>query len=171
MDIKIIKPKQKNKSDKYSWQLYRYFEKNELSLGNIRVIYSKENIFNGESIELDKNKLNTNQIWIGNYEADGLWFHGNAIGTIIGCSREKYTVFANPWLKNKEIIDITDWFINEYIKIGRCIWDKSHTGWLKDDDNRFTYIDDNNRKCNWCGEVHHREIIKKIKIERKEVWK
>lgn len=91
MDIKVIKPKQNNKSDKYSWQLYKYFEKNKLSLDNIRVIYCKESTFDDRKIEFNKDKISTSQIWIGNF-SEGIWFNGNTIGTIIGIGKEKYTI-------------------------------------------------------------------------------
>jgi|GEM_PF-1168993 len=185
MDIKLIKPKDK-KSDKYSIQLYNFLKRNYPNGCNVYYI-STQLKWNNETKEtyevdvpFDENTFNIGDIWIGvteretynNGEFKGYidWMYGNLLGTILGYSRNKYTVFANPWNNKKTVIDITDWFWNNYIKIGRCIWDRSHKGWLDNDENRFTHIDQNNRKCNWCGLVQHKEIKEEQIIKRTEIW-
>lgn len=185
MNIKEIKPKG-NESDKYSIQLYRFMKKNypngcSVSYISTQTKYNKDYTESfEEDVPFDKNIINMGDLWIGKtfkreYDSDDMkgaidWMYGNSLGTILSGSKEKYTVFANPWNNKKTVIDITDWFWNEYIRIGRCIWDSNHSGWLAKDDNRFTYVGKNSRRCNWCGKWHHREIKKKVRIERKEIW-
>jgi hypothetical protein len=176
--LKQIKPKIKGESDKYSWQLYEFLRKNYNRFGIPNVYYiqtqdswdSKEEKAIYVDRPFDENDSRLNYIWIGDNHRDG-WYYGNKLSNILGCSREKYTVFACPYFNNRIIINITEWFWNEYLKIGRCIWDRSHHGWLVNDDKRFIYVNKNSRKCQWCGLWQHREIEKRVKIERKEVWK
>lgn len=166
MNINQIKPKTKGKSDKYSWQLYEYLRRNKYDITNTKVFFNTKSWFDGSKLEFDKSNLILRQIWIG-YDDDG-WFDGNNLNTIISQSKEKYEIFANPWIKNN-YIDITNWFWNEYIIIGRCIWDREHNRRLLNDENRFTYVN-NTRKCNWCGQWQHREIEKIVEIKREEKW-
>lgn len=185
MDIKQIKPKGKD-SDKYSIQLYNFMKKNypngcSVSYISTQTKWNKETQDTYEEDKpFDENTFFTGDIWIGktdreDYDSEDFkgyinWMYGNSLGTILSGSRNKYTVFANPWNIKKTVIDITSWFWNKYIEIGRCIWDRDHDGWLAKDENRFTYIDDDNRKCNWCGEVQHKEIKEETVVNRKEIW-
>jgi hypothetical protein len=60
-------------------------------------------------------------------------------------------------LKNKTVEDITDWFWSQYILLGRCLWDVNHNKYMTNDETRFTYLDNNTRKCNWCGAVQSKK--------------
>lgn len=167
VELNQIKPKEKGVSDKYSWQLYNYFKKNKFNINSVKVIFDNSSWFDSSYVEFNKEDLNTMQIWIGYVDSEG-WILGNSLNSIIGSSNKKYMQWANPWVKQHEHIDITEWFWNEYIKIGRCIWDKPHNGWLMDDKERFEYIDEDTRKCNWCGLIQHKSIREEIK--KFEVW-
>ena len=158
-----IKPKVKGKSDKYSWNLYKWVKKKGFYP---KVWFDTENRLNGEKLEFDKENFPTYQLWIGGSDKEGLWFYGSSLRSILSPRCKEW---ANPWMANKHI-DITDWFWNEYIKIGRCIWDKSHDGWLENADERFAYVG-NTRKCKWCGKWQAKEIIKETTISRYDVWK
>jgi hypothetical protein len=70
----------------------------------------------------------------------------------------------------KHLVDITEWFWNEYLKSDRCIFDREHTGWMQGTENRFTGINKNSKKCNWCGQHLTRRIKKVVTVERKPVW-
>jgi hypothetical protein len=176
--INQFKPKIKGISDKYSCQLYEYLRRNYgrfQGLPNVYYIQTQDRwnseLEMAEQIEVpfDSIDLKIGHIFVGENNRDG-WYSANRLSNILGDSKEKYTIFAIPWFKNKTVIDITDWFWDEYRRIGRCVWDRPHIGWLMDDDERFVYINKNSRKCQWCGEWQHREIEKRVKIERKPVW-
>lgn len=163
--LKLIKPKKKGQSDKYSWQLYEFIRRNKYK----NVYYYKKN-WDGEPTELDPDNISTYQIMVGNmYDC----LSGGRLRTIMSDSKDKYTTFSfhpfGGW-SNDEFVNITDWFWDKYIKLGRCLFDKQHVGWWTNDSERYTYINKNSRKCNWCGKWQHREIIKKQKIKREEVW-
>ena len=178
MNIKQIKPRLKGKSDKYSWQLYQYMVKNRI--GKLpTVIFANKLSKDSERAEFYPADIRRNNIWIATniescqVESNGKkgtarWIHGNGLGTILSDSREKYTTFANPWIQEYE--DITDWFWSEYIKYGRCLLDPEHIGWWQGDDNRFTYINKNSRRCNWCGRWQYRTIKKTVTIKRSDSW-
>lgn len=167
LDLKRIKPKNVKKSDKYSKQIYQFLKKNPHQSNvyyiQTQEIYNKETKkFEEKEFPFDVSDFNNTQIWIGsirreNYE-DGYidWMYGNSLSTIISPSREKYTVFANPWNNKKTVIDVTEQFWEKYIEIGRCIYDHHH--WLQDENERYSYIDEKHRKCNWCGKEQHEEI-------------
>jgi hypothetical protein len=189
VDIKLIKPKKINVSDKYSSQIYQYIKKNHKnvkSLLDIKVycnlsyeIYDDEyNVVGKEIIPFDNDITNMRHVVIGRKEKESFgdegyitWYYGNMLSEILGTGREKYTVFANPWWSKDEVIDITEWFWRTYVDIGRCIY-ADHERWVSDDrDTRWTYINKNSRRCNWCREYQTRHTETKKTIKRTEVWK
>lgn len=163
--LKLIKPKVKSQSDKYSWQIYQFINKNKHS----RVYFYNKSRWDGSELELDKDNLNISNIFIGGNQDSNGTICGNSLSTIMGHSREKYTTFSFMLWTDGDFIDITDWFWTEYIKLGRCLFDKNHNGWWTNNGDRFTYIN-NTRKCNWCGQWQHKDIKKVVKIQRKEKW-
>ena len=82
---------------------------------------------------------------------------GESLVSLVGSESDKYTNFCYSCNPSTHFINVTEQFFEKYIEIGRCIYDK-HC-WLEDEENRYTYIDDTHRKCNWCGVVQHKEII------------
>ena len=178
LDLMAIKPKNIKKSDKYSKQLYNYLKKNT---GYRQVFYIQtQEVYNKETeeweekeIPFDINDFRLDKIWIGyirreTYEEGYIdWMYGNSLRTIVSDSKEKYTTFANPWNNKKTVVDVTEEFWNKYIEIGRCIYD--HHYWLRDEEQRYTYLDPYHRRCNWCGQEQHEETVT-YTTERKE-WK
>jgi len=61
-----------------------------------------------------------------------------------------------------EWIEITDWFWENYLRVGRCLFWKYEHNWIA--------INRNARKCAHCGEHQRRSIRTKRVIERKEIW-
>ncbi len=154
MDLNLIKPKVKNESDKYSWNLYKYLLKHK----NTKVYYSKINSFTDDEHTYDKSSLVKMDTLIGVESEDGL------IGArLIDILRKIPSMdFWYGNVKNNHV-EITEDFFNDYIEIGRCLFDQSHDGLLRNADNRFTYINEDERKCNWCGIEQHKEIEEEIK--------
>jgi hypothetical protein len=68
-----------------------------------------------------------------------------------------------------EMIDITDWFFEEYEKRGRCLFYGHENTWLVGSENRYTIVN-NTRKCNWCDEWQTSKVITTKKITRETVW-
>lgn len=168
LDLKKIKPKNIKKSDKYSKQIYQYLKKNHL-LNKVYYIATQD-VYDSEiqervtkEIPFDIENFDNRHIWIGEIKRENCeggyidWMYGNSLSNIVSPCKEKYTVFANPWNTKKTVIDITEQFWNKYVEIGRCIYD--HHFWLQDEENRYTYIDDTHRICNWCGQEQHEETV------------
>lgn len=175
MNLNDIKPKARGKSDKFSWNLYRFLEKNyKKSTFHFYHIVDQEDYVNGEvvnkKVPFDINDAKTMDIWVGNEREDGLFMYGNRLWTITSGSKERFTEFANPWLRNKEYIDVTDEFIKAYLRIGRCLFTRHSNRWIEGDEARFTYINKNSRRCNWCGRYQTRRIKKIQTIKRSETW-
>lgn len=163
LDIKLVKPKIKGESDKYSWNLWRWLNKYKWH----RNVYFR---ITEDSPEFNINNIKASDLYIGTMDSTGL--SGNRLGTILGKGIGKDDCFAfHPiagW-RNDEFIDITDIFWKEYINIGRCLFTEHSGVWIRGDEDRFSYTN-NTRKCNWCGKWQHKEIIKEVKIKRHEVW-
>lgn len=172
IDLKKIKPKVKGKSDKYSWNLYKFLHKlfsnkesGKYYKNQLQILWLHHSRFDGSYLEFDKNNLNLLQLIIMPLgKENGRSFYSMSSILTKGRSEE----FALPWSLGK-MTDITDWFFKTYEKDGRCIFDRKHTGWMIGTEDRFTYVN-NTRKCNWCGQWHTKEIHKIVKIKREEVW-
>ncbi|WEG18649.1 hypothetical protein PQ478_09220 [Alkalihalophilus pseudofirmus] len=174
-DLKLIKPKVKGESDKYSWNLYKYLHKitstrheGKYIKNQLEVHWLRHSRFDGEHIEFDQHDLRhfmVGQVIIFPF---GLGkSHLNFMNSVL--SKGRCENFANVW--NKEsFTDITDWFFETYLKDGRCIFDREHNMWMTNTDDRYYQINSNNRKCKWCGEHQHREIEKRVEINRIENW-
>lgn len=183
MELKQIKPKGKE-SDKYSINLYKYLKKNpEYNKVYYQTMHyvkvgcgeNHKEIYEYRHRDFDINDFKLTEIYLSAYP---IWYiqrddilTGSKLISILRGGRGMYENFAYCSTSHElNYVDITDIFWDKYIEIGRCIWDNKHNGYLQNDDNRFTYIDENNRICNWCGEKQHR----KIKIEhiekKKEIW-
>lgn len=165
VDLKLIKPKIKGESDKYSWNLYRWLYKYR-KYANYGVYYIGKEEFNIEKLRLDK-------IIIGQKHSD-IEMTGNLLSQIInkGAYHSDSNCFLNSLGWNTvNAIDITELFFKNYILKGRCFL-YGHSGvWLKNYNKKFTTINKHSRKCNWCGLHETRFIETKKTIERKEVWK
>ena len=170
LNINRIKPKNIKKSDKYSKQIYQYLKKNprhdRVYYIQTQDVYNKSTKeFEQKEVPFDTNHINNRCLWICSiprretYEnPKGYidWIYGNSLSTIVSPSREKYTVFANPWNNKKTVVDVTKEFWEKYIEIGRCIYGKHPFG-LQDEEGRYTYLDGKHRICNWCGKEEHLE--------------
>lgn len=170
LNINKIKPKNIKKSDKYSKQIYQYLKKHPrydrvyyIQTQDVYNESTKE--FEQKEVPFDINHINNRYLWICSIPRREIyknpkryidWMDGNCLSTIVSPSREKYTVFANPWNNKKTVVDVTKEFWEKYIEIGRCIYGKYSFG-LQDDEDRYTYYDDTHRKCNWCGKEEHLE--------------
>jgi hypothetical protein len=172
IDLKEIKPKVKGKSDKYSWNLYRFLEKQvkqrdigKYVLNQIKVYWIARDWWDGSYLEFDPLKIAyNNQVVISPF---GGKLSGYFLSHILRDGKnECYSLCV---YRDDQLIDITDWFFKEYKKDGRCIFDRNHDRWLASTEGRYTYVN-NTRKCNWCGQWHKKEIHKVVKIKREEVW-
>lgn len=171
IDINKIKPKLKGESDKYSWNFYNFLRKqfNKRDDGKyikkqIKVFWLTRSQWDGKYLEFDPSNLNKgmNQIIISSFGGKSGYFFNSILRGV------RLTNYYMPYA-DEELIDITEWFFNTYEKDGRCIFDRNHDRWMTNTDDRFTYVG-NTRRCNWCGEWHHKTIEKKVKIELVDNW-
>lgn len=154
--LQSIKPKKRCVSDKYDWNIYRFFKEN--GLNDIHVFKSlKANNF----YFIYGDRLN-GSIGINVWSV----LHAGSYGKL---ELGSYILFN---FKDQSVYEeITDKFFKHYKKLGRCYFDPSHNAWWRNEDERFTVINKNSKRCNWCGHFLHREVNKIITIQRKEVWK
>lgn len=167
MNLNKIKPKVKGESDKYSWNLYKFLTKiikeRKTTADSIKIYWNTYSTWDGEYLPFNESIDFGRQVIISPY---GDRSTGYILSTVLRegrCDR-----FAIP-LQWQNSVDITEWFFNTYEEIGRCIFDKDHRRWMQYTDGRYTYVN-NTRRCNWCGEWHHKEVKKKVKIDRQVVW-
>lgn len=166
--LKQIKPKIKNESDKYSWNLYKF-----LSINNCRVYWLEKGSISGEIVPFsERENVNiSGHLVFGWGVRDGRTFDsysGTRMGDILRKSNP--TIWSFIMYNNEWFSDVTDWFIKEYIKDGRCIFDRKHHGWMRNTENRYIKVGNNSCKCRWCGQWFERKIEKRVTIERKELW-
>lgn len=167
MNLNKIKPKLKGESDKYSWNLYKFLntKMKEKYLGSqIKIYWNHYSRWDGEHLPFTGDISNLMQLIIS---PAGNKSTGYILSQILRDGKAEYFAIPRVWQNST---DITEWFFDTYENIGRCIFDPEHSRWMQYTDNRYTYIN-NTRKCNWCGQWHKKEIIKKVKIERIAVWK
>lgn len=173
IDLNEIKPKVKSKSDKYSWNLYRFLNKlfkdkdeGKYIQKRLEIHWLHSSRLDGSYLEFNPDDLNIVQMIIlptgkGN---SGSFY---SMASILREGRAER--FALPFKWEKEMTNITDCFFDTYKRDGRCIFDRKHIGWMLGTEDRFTYVN-NTRKCNWCNEWQHKEIVKEQSIKRNEVW-
>ncbi|MWV44874.1 hypothetical protein GRF59_14730 [Paenibacillus sp. HJL G12] len=167
MNLSKIKPKLKGESDKYSWNLYRFLNKiakDKYINNQLRIYWNHHSRWDGEHLPFTKDVSNLMQLIISPY---GDKFTGYFMNTVLQKGNCEFISLC-PW-KEEDLLDVTDWFFDTYEKIGRCIFDPEHNGWMLGTDSRYTYVN-NTRKCNWCGQWHQKQIVKKTRIERKVEW-
>jgi hypothetical protein len=172
MNLKQIKPKVKGKSDKYSWNLYRFLESQvkQKEIGKyvqkqIKVYWIARSWWDGSYLGFDPDKIcNLNQVVISPF---GGKLSGYFLSHVLRDGKKE--CYSLSVYREDQLVDITDWFFSVYERDGRCIFDREHKSWMATPEGRYTYIN-NTRKCNWCGQWHKKEIHKVVKIERKEVW-
>lgn len=159
MDLKLIKPKVKGKSDKYSWNLHKYLSNNKGS----KVYYRKINSFSERENLYHSNTLTKYDVLIGTPHREGII--GASLLEILRKPPKMKYFFINAFNDYQEI---TDEFFKDYVEIGRCLFDSEHNGWMTGDENRFTYQNDNERICSWC-KLRQQKEIKQV-IKEYEVW-
>lgn len=162
---KLVKPKVKGQSDKYSWNIYAWLNKHN-KIYNNRIYYVENKEFDIENVSFDKiifgEKINDGEI-IGN--TLNMIIHKGIKGESSFCMMKSLGWF------NDDILDITDVFMSEYIKLGRCYLFGHGDSWLAYDEDRYTKINKNSRRCNWCGKHETRFIETEKIIKRKELWR
>ncbi|WHH59137.1 hypothetical protein [Petroclostridium sp. X23] len=172
LDIKFIKPKKKNISDKFSSNLYEFLKAKPYY---DRVYWYEIDPIDGTRIQFSEEcRFDISNIIIGMArDSDGVVSGRKLSSILMGVKGYKDAHCYHPiggW-DPRNFVDITDWFWDRYFKIGRCLFLDHDRTFIQDDNNtRWTYINKNSRRCNWCGEWQHRTIVKKVKIERREIW-
>ena len=139
-----IKPKEKYKSDFFSWNLYRFLSSKDPKNNCLNKIYQDPQ---------------DGTLYIGEKTYDNWGVRGFKLRRLCsGSGKGKFPmVFAH--MNSKSWLDITDEFFDLYMKIGVCAihGDFAHS-----------FIEKGNkRECEYCGKVER----KYVKVVEKEYWK
>jgi len=175
IDLSVIKPLVKGESDKFSWNLYRVLkqamkEKKKFPILDYRIFYYDKSDIDGSIVALNKTQsLPPWHCYFAKIYPMNQGWAGAKLSDIMRPGKNEFYAYGVT-LKAEHLTDITDWFLREYVKLGRCIFDREHNGWWQGDDKRFTNINKHSRRCNWCGEWQRREIGKAVTIKRVEAW-
>lgn len=140
-----IKPKEKGKSDFFSWQLYRWARKRPQAL---RIWAGTWNCVNG--IDAEKTVL-----YIG-FERDGDWIYARQLRNLCLHGANLDCWAYGPGHDTRNWIDITEQFWQSYLEIGVCAihGDYAHN---------WSVVDDK-RTCTHCAKTEKKEI-KQIETE------
>lgn len=177
-EARKVKPKSIGVSDKYSWNLYRVFkmleeEGQKHPSMDYKILYYEKSQLDGAIVKFDPNgSLHAGQCFITKVYPQNQGTASRRLGEIMGSLPNSPIDFYcyDYSLDPDHLIDITEWFWREYTKSGRCVFDREHKSLWQGDESRYTQINRNSRKCNWCGQHQKRSIEKVINITRKEVW-
>lgn len=150
MNINNIRPKQSKISDKYSWNLFKYLQK--YGIKNHRILFDSN----------DSGGFHPMNIYVMNGTI------GRSLHSIMGDARKFRCCLSLYPLDTYE--DITEAFWKQYLLLGRCMFDERHAGWWTGGDSRFTVINKNAKRCNWCGKHLRRTITKHVTVKRIERW-
>lgn len=156
-----IKPKERGKSDKFSWNFYKIL--NKYKGKDIKFYHS--NICNHKEIPItySKDTLLVINIFVSVAEY-GNYLVGNTLGLVLREGKFQEFQLMNYKLNHT---DITEEFINTYLEIGRCLFDASHNGWIQYDKERFT-VNGVERTCNWCGK--HQVKMSETVTRTRDYW-
>ena len=177
-DASKVKPQKSKLSDKYSWNLYRVFkflekEGQRSPSMDYRIFYYEKSPLDGHIVGFNpQESLHAGHCFIAKIYPHDQGTASIRMSEVLGMTpNQRIDFYCYDFsLDRNHLLDITDWFWNEYVKSGRCIFDREHNGWWKGGETRFTQINRNSRKCNWCNQHQKRDIKKIVTIERKEVW-
>lgn len=164
--LKSIKPTHKE-SDKFSWNLYKWCKKN-CKHQIPKVYFSHWSNWDGSYLEKGWNK--SGQIFISHFE-DAEYISAQYLSNIFGTTKggAGNAMFAVN-KKRFQLEEVTEEFWKTYLKIGRCMFDEKHIGWWVGEENRYTIINKNSKRCNWCGKYLRRKIETEKVIKRHEIW-
>ena len=183
-DLKEIKPKNLKISDKYSANLYKYLNKTKHY--HVYVDLNEGTFEKPKMVELDWNNLHKYSIYIGSEIMEDTYTSDDGkksvdFGQVItktlysilngrklyqeGC----YCGFGKTYVK-RDFKEITDEFWGKYKEIGRCLFISHDETFIKGNENRYTYLDENTRICNWCGKKQYKHIERETKIIEHIKW-
>ncbi|MBU7315989.1 hypothetical protein [Paenibacillus oleatilyticus] len=172
--LQKIRPNSNDENGKHNRKLYNLFKgiskRKNNNLEQIKIWFNAKSRWDGSHIEFHKNihkeQNILRQVMI---DPDGQMISGYFLMDAL--RKNKPTRFSLCTFLPNHMIDVTDWFLNTYIRIGRCMFDSEHYDFNNQYNNRYYIINKNNRKCRWCGEHFNRNIIKTVKIDKYECWK
>jgi hypothetical protein len=148
--LKQINPNKKIYEAKYSEGTYKFLTKYKNK--DIRIYWNKRSMVDGSLVEFNPLDVYSTHVYFM-YEQNGDLF-GTTWTNIMW---NKYRVMDYSCWNRNEFEDITDIFLNTYLKIGRCMFDSEHINFMLGQNHsyvskeeRFEIVDDK-RKCKWCG--------------------
>jgi hypothetical protein len=156
IDLSAIKP---DPVGKYSPSLYRWFtgrtrDRKHLGFG---IVCANKDEFRPPfafqpGIRFD--------FWNGYHDADGLpCIMGVNVWWLMQGDRKSWAVPC------RQPIDCTEWFWREYLRLGRCLFDPSHTMLWQNDGQRFIYPSPHTRVCQWCGQRQAAAVRRVVRHE------
>lgn len=167
--LKAIRPAVRGQSDKYSWLLFRHLSRHNLAV-ELRVLAHQLDLADNATFRpFDKATAQSAQLFIG-YLDDG-WGCGAYLSDIINPTNRRWPGIGTAWPPRVLVhaVDVSDWFWPEYARIGRCVWDPGHNGFMVGTEGRFIIeAGKRTRLCNWCGQ--RQRLVTKRKTVRVHAW-
>lgn len=168
-----IKPVGSDENGKYNKKLYNMLRKlnnNKKGTCKVKVWFNTKSRWDGSHIEYHKNihrELGIKRQII--IDPSGQLVSGYFLGESL--DKNNPTRWSLCTFHPNHMIDITEWFFNTYIQIGRCMFDKDHYDFDNSYNQRYHIINKNSRKCRYCGEHFKRQIKKVVEVKKYEVWR
>lgn len=167
--IQAVRPAVYLRSDKFSWRLYRHLKKRPYP-HTLRVLaHQLDRSDTRTFVPFSVTTAQPAQLFIG-YRDEEDWGSGAFLSDIINPSNNSGpSWWAFPPRMFIHAIDVSDWFWPEYARIGRCVWDREHSGFMSGAEERFiTEAGEGTRLCTWCGQ--RQRLVTKRKVIRVDSW-
>lgn len=151
LDLKAIQPAEIGRSDKMSWNLFRFMRawRRKYDHTPLRVFHVPEegnDAWNADATNLRGVTLGFR---------DDNWICGARLTCIL---HGEFQMWAYTPTHAKGAADITEAFCAAYLERGRCLFDPDHSMLLYDDDGRWTNHGADARTCNWCRHEQVRTV-------------
>lgn len=150
--LQQINPKQKIYNAKYSQGTYNFLKKHQNK--DITIYWDSEDNLSGCNIEFNENKISSRQILFCFHNKNEEIFGTCWMNIMVN----KYQLYDYSY-QNDTFQDITNWFFDNYLKIGRCLFDDNHVNFLLGenhnyvkDEERFNIIN-GHKTCKWCEKI------------------
>lgn len=164
IDPDIIRPAVNGRSDRWSWNLYRYLhnwrrKRASLMLRVYHIPGDPTQYMNPDPAVAvagwDPATTGTSGIRLGHLHADDGWLSGSNLSTVLN---DNGTIWSFHPGAVAGATDITLPFFDAYLRLGRCLFDPRHTQYLRHDEGRWQMDGDSHRRCTWCGHQQQRHI-------------
>lgn len=148
--LQLINPNVKPYNPKYSEGTYKFLHRNKDK--DVKAYWKKKNNIDGDIVAFNSSNIYSSQIYFM-YRENGDWF-GISWQRIMS---NEYKVLDYSSFEMDDFEDITEWFCEVYLRVGRCLFDTAHVNFLLGENHNYVteeerfQVVESVKYCRWCG--------------------